>query len=651
MFRRFWNDISGNYLMLTAIAMVPIMGGLAIGVDYTELSRQRAITKAALDAAGIATARRIAEGASEADVKTYAKDFFEANLGAVKPSNTALTVILPNNNFGGGTLKLIADLTYHPYFLPAAAAMVNRVSSDPNIDVQAEAEIRLKNTLEVALVLDNSGSMSEKGTGTNDQRIVLLRTAAKELVETLSKQASQMKQIDKPVQFGIVPFSASVNIGPDKDGESWMDTQGTSPMHHENFDWSRMTEARKAELGDRWAQKVGDVWYKRGAGWGDSKDQPLTRFSLYADMLIESGREEVPNTKEYICTKTDKKGKCTAGYWTTPDYTYITSKYASWQGCVEARPYPYNQNDATPSSGTPATLFVPMFAPDEAGNRWQDLNHDGTNDLVATNSQFEYNNSWWADWELNYTPTVLDRQKDARKYFRVKPYGSSSSTGPNASCTTAPITPLTDVTIAAGKKTITDAIDAMQPTGNTNVPEGTAWGWRVVSSNEPFTEGRDNNEKGNDKVVIVLTDGANVYGNQGGTDGAGNKSTYAAYGYAGQKFDTTEPTGRLYKGTTVTKTTFSSTNYQAALDEHMRAICTNAKNSNVLMMTVALDLDETKTADKKQIAELRSCASDSRFRKGSDGQAAKLFWNATGATLSTVFKEIADELSNLRIVG
>ncbi len=51
----------------------------------------------------------------------------------------------------------------------------------------------------------------------------------------------------------------------------------------------------------------------------------------------------------------------------------------------------------------------------------------------------------------------------------------------------------------------------MAPTGNTNVPEGLAWGWRTVSSNEPFTEGRSNTEKGNDKVVIVLTDGANTY--------------------------------------------------------------------------------------------------------------------------------------------
>jgi Flp pilus assembly protein TadG len=647
MFRRFLKDVRGSYMLLTAISMVPIMGALAIAIDYTELSRQRAATMNALDAAGIATARRIAEGANETDVVAYAKDFFESNLGAVNPANTTLTVVLPNNNYGGGTLKLFADLTYDPTFVPVAAMLMGKTSSSPTVDFTAEAEIRLKNTLEVALVLDNSGSMDEYGKGTNEKRIVLLRKASKELVETLAKQASQMKQVSKPVQFALVPFSASVNIAPSSDDQSWMDTTGISPMHHENFDWSKMTEADKDLLGDRWAQKVGDVWYKRGAGWGESENQPLTRFSLYADMLTETDREETPGTGERVCVRWRNNGSCRE----YKDYTFTTSKFASWQGCVEARPYPYNTNDATPTSGTPATLYVPMFAPDEAGHRWRDLDRDGNDDL--NDNGYGYSNNWWADWE---NTNALSRQKDARKYFRVKPYGSSSAGsgyGPNFSCTTSPITPLTDVTVEAGKTAITTAIDAMKPTGNTNVPEGTVWGWRVLSSNEPFTEGRDNNEKGNDKVVIVLTDGANVYGNQGGDDNAGNKSTYAAYGYAGQKFAETEPTGRLYKGTStdVTKTTFNSTNYQKALDEHMRAICTNAKNSNILVMTVALDLDETKTADKKQIAEMKSCASDSRFRKGTDGQPAKLFWNATGATLSTVFKEIADELSNLRIVG
>jgi hypothetical protein len=33
------------------------------------------------------------------------------------------------------------------------------------------------------------------------------------------------------------------------------------------------------------------------------------------------------------------------------------------------------------------------------------------------------------------------------------------------------------------------------------------------------------------------------------------------------------------------------------------------------------------------------------------GKPAKLYWNATGGSLSDDFKAIADELSNLRIVG
>lgn len=660
MFRQFCKNVRGNYGLLTAIAMVPIMGAVALAVDYTELSRQRAQTINALDAAGIATARFIASGSAgsgdqtayETAVKQYAKDFFESNLGSVDPDDTELTVLLPNKNFGGGTLKLTAKMTYHPHFLPAAAALINKVSTEPNVDFTAQAEIRLKNTLEVALVLDNSGSMKEYGFGTSKKRIELLQEASKELVDKLALQASQMKQVDKPVQFAIVPFSASVNVAPSSDDQPWMDTTGISPIHHENFDWSKMTSANKSQLGDRWAEKVGDVWYKRGDGWGDSKNQPLTRFSLYSDILAETDREETPGTGERVCVKKDKRGRCES----YKDYTFETSEYASWQGCVEARPHPYNTDDTTPSAGTPATLYVPMFAPDEAGNLWKDLDRDGTDDLSAGNSDFDYGNSWWADWEKNNSSGVLDRQKDARKYFRVKPYGSSnagSGKGPNFSCTTTAITPLTDVTVEAGKKVIADAIDAMKPTGNTNVPEGTAWGWRVLSSNEPFTEGRGNAEKGNDKVVIVLTDGANTYGDLGrnDADGAKNKSTYAAYGYAGQKFASSEPTGRLYKGTNVSKTTFDQPTYQAALDQHMRAVCTNAKNANILVMTVALDLNKDKTDEAKAIAELKSCASDSRFRREEDGTPKKLFWNATGATLSTVFKEIADELSNLRIVG
>src|SRR5690606_33087007 len=71
MIRKFWNDRRGNYIMMTAVAVVPIMGAMALAVDYTEMSRQRQATLNALDAAGIATARRLVEGATDEEAKTY----------------------------------------------------------------------------------------------------------------------------------------------------------------------------------------------------------------------------------------------------------------------------------------------------------------------------------------------------------------------------------------------------------------------------------------------------------------------------------------------------------------------------------------------------------------------------------------------------
>lgn len=652
MIRRFLRDRRGNYALMTVITMVPLMGALALAIDYTQLIRQRQDTLNALDAAGIATAQQIVSGATDDAVKAYAKDFFEANLGHVQAANTALTVTLPNNNAGGGTLKLQATLTFKPYFLPVAAWMLGKSSSDTDVHMTATSEVRLKNTLEVALVLDNSGSMNYLGSGTGQKRIDLLKEAAKQLVDTLALQAQQMKQISKPVQFSLVPFSASVNVGPDHDRDDWMDQKGISPVQHENFDWTKMTAANDP---NKYALKVGDVWYKKGAGWGDTEGEALTRFSLYSDMTVESGRETVTTPRQYVCDTYKKNGTCDKGHWfyPPPTYVYTTSRYASWQGCVEARPYPYNDDDTTPDTANPATLFVPMFAPDESGTLWLDFNHDNTNDVTAWANIPKSDNNWWADW-----PTASganQRQSDMRKYFLVKPYNSTmpqAGDGPNAACTTNPITPLKDVTNAGEKQELDDAIDDMAPTGNTNVPEGLAWGWRTVSSNVPFTEGRPNSEKGNDKVVIVLTDGANTYGVVSDASSSNNRSTYAAYGYTGLVNSASGSVTRLFMNTGVPSTTYTSTNYTAALDEQMKTLCANAKANNILVMTVSLDLVDTKSDEKKAMDALKECSSDSRFRKDeATGKAAKLYWNATGATLADDFKEIANELSNLRIVG
>lgn len=633
MIRDFFQDRRGNYALMTVVTMIPLMGGVALAVDYTELVREKQETLNALDAAGIATAQQIVSGASDAEAKAYARTFFEANLRHVLPANTALTVTLPNNNAGGGTLVLEAALQYRPYFLPVAVMLLgDGAPGQTTVNFSARSEIRLKNTLEVALVLDNSGSMSLNGSGTGQQRIELLKAAATELVTMLAGQADLMRQVNKPVQFSLVPFSASVNVGSTNKDKTWMDQDGISPIHHENFDWSQMFKNAAGYDPNKYIEKVGSTYYKRGTGWGVNQNAKATRFSLYNDILSTTRN----------CTRKNNNGTCQT-------YTYTNAPYEAWGGCVEARPYPYNVDDTTPTTGTPATLFVPMFAPDEAGNLWT----DGTR---TSTSSWGYSNNWWID--SSDSLTVGKRQSDMRKYFLIKPYNAATvpaDDGPNAGCTTSPITPLQDVTTTSGKQTILNAIDAMAPTGNTNVPEGLAWGWRTLSSNEPFTEGRDNNEKGNDKVVIVLTDGANTYSSVNDGSYAKNRSTYAAYGYTGLTYPGSGSVTRMFMNTSsaIGKSTYTDANYTAALDEQMQTLCANAKANNIIVMTVSLDLSNQKTAEKKAISALTACASDSRFRKDptNPSKPAKLFWNSTGATLSDDFKAIGNELSNLRIVS
>jgi len=481
--REFWRDFCrdrrGNYALMTALAMVPLMGAVALSVDYSSMVNEKQRVVNALDAANFATARRLAEGATDDQLRAYALDFFKANLGSVDAANTTLSVTLPSTTTGGGTVKLCAALVYKPYFLPAAAMLVDRSSSD--VDYSVCSEVRLKNTLEVAMVLDNSGSMSVLGTGAGQKRIDLLKQAAKQLVDTLAAQAAAIKQIDKPVQFSLVPFAASVNVGAQNDNASWIDAYGLSPIHNENFDWSTLNAA------DKYAQKINGIWYKKGTGWGEEEGQMLTRFSLYRDMKVVTSHERVVGSKRVVCDEYRANHTCKRSH-DEYDYNDTYGPFASWQGCVEVRPYPYNVDD-TPASGgpnntgmgvgDPATMFVPMFAPDEPGNHWY-LTQDPDEPKPVT---YGAANSWWNDDPSSTTGKT--RQSNMAKYFQPRPIDApvlGKGAGPNYSCTTTPITPLTDVTKPEGLTAIKAAIDLMQPNGNTNVPEGMAWGWRTVSS-------------------------------------------------------------------------------------------------------------------------------------------------------------------------
>jgi hypothetical protein len=162
------------------------------------------------------------------------------------------------------------------------------------------------------------------------------------------------------------------------------------------------------------------------------------------------------------------------------------------------------------------------------------------------------------------------------------------------------------------------AIDSMAAGGNTNIAEGTMWGWRVLSPTEPFTEGRAYSDTENTKILIVMTDGANTYS----ANSNHNRSRYAAFGY-GVK-------GRL-------GTTYTGSAYSDAMDVKLTSACANAKAAGVKIYTVAFRLEN----DANTQSLLRGCATDDDHYFAASG----------GSALIQAFEVIGQEISKLRLAS
>ena len=270
-------------------------------------------------------------------------------------------------------------------------------------------------------------------------------------------------------------------------------------------------------------------------------------------------------------------------------YNKLNNK--SWNGCVEARPAPYDTTDEPPTGGD--TLWVPYFYPDEP-------------DWVAANANgYWYGHNYLNDNMPNSNTNVVQRQKKKNKYNDKTVNGD----GPHYLCKVPELLPLTN-----DEDDILDKIDDMIANGSTNIPTGLSWGWRVISPDEPFTEGVEYDDEDVIKAIVLLTDGENWLGNLNNH----NKAYYNAYGYVAN--------GRL--GTT------NSTLAKAELDDRTSELCENIKDEGIRVYTLTFDLGDGPIKDIMQ-----ACATTpGHYYDASDS-----------AALAESFNAIATDLSNLRL--
>lgn len=298
---------------------------------------------------------------------------------------------------------------------------------------------------------------------------------------------------------------------------------------------------------------------------------------------------------------------------------------AAWAGCVESRPTSGGRDlsttDDTPSSKKPETLYVPAFSNDEPGGSAYMNNY--VSDSPAT-----INQATWDDrrkrYGVTYTnmPTTLDGwAKSQPNWAKVTQDNSISyfysnynyPKGPNFMCKTQKITPLTN-----NYKQLKSDIGTLYTAGSTNINEGAAWGWRVLSNAEPFSEGAPESDKTVKKIMILLTDGTNSFGHT--TSALG--SAYSSYGY-------------LVDGRTGTTSTDQNVT-TATMNSKTLSTCDNAKAAGIQIYTILLEEANGTTSDL-----LTKCASS-----------PEMFVNVPDrAGLAKAFEKIKNGISGTRITN
>ncbi len=203
--RRFRRDESGATVTMFAFAGVAVICMAGAVVDYGRLSKAHSGLQAATDAAALAAARLPSKDA--ATMRAAADKFFIANTSGMAGQNIQITKFDFQESSGTVTIESSGVLDTTLMSIIGFTTM--------GFSSRSAALKEVTGTVEMALVLDNTWSMSDSAGG-GGSKITVLKSAAKNLINTILAQGGTN------VKIGIVPFADYVNVGVGNRNQAWM---------------------------------------------------------------------------------------------------------------------------------------------------------------------------------------------------------------------------------------------------------------------------------------------------------------------------------------------------------------------------------------------------------------------------------------------
>ena len=202
---RFRRDQRGNIAIVFGIAIIPLLCFAGAAIDYSRATRARATMQSVLDSVSLIVAKDLSSGLiTTSQVGTKAQTYFNALYTDTEAQSVTINATYTQaSGSTGSTIVVTGSANIQTAFMQIAGFRTMPFGASSTSTWGASL-------LRVALVLDNTGSMSQSG------KMAALQPAAKNLVTQLSALA----QNPGDVYISVVPFEVNVNVGKSNVGAS-----------------------------------------------------------------------------------------------------------------------------------------------------------------------------------------------------------------------------------------------------------------------------------------------------------------------------------------------------------------------------------------------------------------------------------------------
>jgi Flp pilus assembly protein TadG len=622
--RAFIRAKGGNVAMIFAISVLPLMIAAGTGLDFARAMLVRQQMGSALDAAALAVGS--STGLDQAAAQALAKKYFDANYTVNKSDYGSPIVSIPTSGFDSkGSVVITATTSMPTVLMKLVNITALPITTSSNV-------IWGQTKLWVALVLDNSGSMSQGDA--SGSKMSALQTASKQLLTVLQTAASNPGD----VKVGIVPFTRSINIGK------------SAYVGSTSIDWGEW-EAPPANAttisgavgpGSTCPFTTGSQGFRctNGSANGSSNTSNVPASGLICPGIDNGSKNTDHNDRYYNgCFYSVASGTLT----TT---TTVSKPTTVKQNCTQVGSNPATCPQSSSTTGSSTTTTTTAVTPGTATPGSTTTNtsstaapSDGnkscstskgvttctwkrtivTTDVATTVTiSVNYTHTWSSNNHSSWGGCVMDRQRSGiqtmtKSGLRTAPATSydTSNVQPSSgtpdtqfpaenpsSCPAAAVTTLGDPTASGYWTGLSTKIDAMAPGGSTNQGIGMEHGWQMLTTGDPYTTPA---LPGNTtRYIIMLSDGLNTQDRWWG-DGSTEGSTQDGY-----------------------------------IDQREKDTCDHAKADGVIIYTIFLDIAGT----HGDSAALLYCASDP----------TKYYDLTSNSAVVTTFNQIAQSITNVRVV-